>query len=60
MSVSEMTDEPCPKCHALLLRELVAPPERQPKTKPTEPQRRDTLTLTHMMLCPQCGWTAPG
>jgi hypothetical protein len=63
VSVAEMTEQPCPECQALLLLDVVGPPlptALPPSVTEEDDFDLDTAVLTRFLVCPRCGWIAPG
>lgn len=56
MSHTELTDEPCPKCGASLDVKVKMPEPGQADVSGPN-YRRETIKLTRVKECPDCGWT---
>ncbi|MEO6954307.1 MAG: hypothetical protein ABI321_21070 [Polyangia bacterium] len=55
MSFTQLTDEPCPKCGASLDIKISIPTETSRGDKGEN--ERETVRLTRIKTCPDCGWS---
>jgi hypothetical protein len=55
VSVTILTDEPCPECGASLDL-MVTPPEGTPAADRDQPDTQATVQLARTKVCPACGW----
>jgi ssDNA-binding Zn-finger/Zn-ribbon topoisomerase 1 len=56
MGVTELTDEPCPKCGASLDVRVALRPTQVDPAASDPPDAKSTVRIDRVQVCPECDW----